>query len=122
MYQDAGGLDLVERIMEVKRAEATTVFTVVHHRETPLRVVKGTVDVGPVWATEIVHARANGLPIDAVELDSKVDQRDKINYYIGCLKDGLHRENAEKFLNFIASPHAQVIYDSYGFLPHFSIS
>ena len=34
MYRQAGGNELVHRIMEKKRAEGTTIFTVVHHRET----------------------------------------------------------------------------------------
>lgn len=119
MYRDVGGLDLVHRIMEVKRAEGTTIFTVVHHRETPLRLVKGTVDVGPVWSTEIIHARREGLPIGVVELAPEVDQRNKINYYICRLKNSPHGEAAEKFLNFIASPRGQGIYEKHGFVPHF---
>ena len=61
MYRQAGGDELVERIMEEKRAEGTTIFTRVHHRETPLRIEKGNVDVGPVWVTETVQAQQAGL-------------------------------------------------------------
>jgi ABC-type molybdate transport system substrate-binding protein len=43
MYKKAGGEEFVHRIMEEKRAEGTTIFTLVHHRETPLRIVKGTI-------------------------------------------------------------------------------
>jgi ABC-type molybdate transport system substrate-binding protein len=121
MYRDVGGADLVHRIMEVKRAEGTTIFTVVHHRETPLRLVKGTVDVGPVWSTEITHAQREGLPVDAVELGPEVDQRNKINYYICRLRNSPHREAAEKFLHFIASPRGQGIYKKHGFVPHFPV-
>ena len=49
MYRQAGGDELVHRIMEEKRAEGTTMLTLVHHRETPLRILKKTVDAGPVW-------------------------------------------------------------------------
>jgi ABC-type molybdate transport system substrate-binding protein len=59
MYRQAGGDRLVHRIMEEKRAEGTTIFTVVHHRETPLRIAKKTVDVGPVWATKVIHAKGS---------------------------------------------------------------
>ena len=58
MYRDAGGEHLVHRIMEEKRTAGTTLMTVVHHRETPLRIADGAADVGPVWATEIHHARS----------------------------------------------------------------
>jgi molybdate transport system substrate-binding protein len=120
MYRDAGGETLVHRIMEEKRAEGTTILTTVHHRETPLRVEKGEVDVGPVWATEIRHAQQNKLPVDVVEPGEGLDQREKINYYICPLKGSANPENGEKFLNFIQSSKAQGIYEKYGFVPHFS--
>ncbi|UCG11764.1 MAG: substrate-binding domain-containing protein [Deltaproteobacteria bacterium] len=120
MYQQAGGDALVHRIMEEKRAEGTTILTVVHHRETPLRLTKGTVDVGPVWATEINHALQSGLPIRAIEAGEGLDQRERINYYMCSLKHGLNQENATRFLEFIKSPVAQAIYEAYGFVPHFA--
>jgi molybdate transport system substrate-binding protein len=115
MYRQAGGDRLVHRIMEEKRAEGTTIFTVVHHRETPLRIAKKTVDVGPVWATEAIHARSSGLAFDVVEPGEKLDQRDRTNYYICKLKNAPHPDNAGIFLDFIASPSAQEIYKKYGF-------
>lgn len=118
MYRQAGGDELVHRIMEKKRAEGTTIFTVVHHRETPLRILKKTVDVGPVWATEAIHAKASGLSFDVVEPGEDFDQRNRINYYICKLKHAPHPENADKFIEFIRSPHAQKIYQKHGFLAH----
>ena len=122
MYREAGGEDLVHRIMEEKRAEGTTFLTVVHHRETPLSIVKKTVDVGPVWATEVIHARQSNLSVDMVEPGEDLDQRDRINYYICRLKNAPHPENAEKFLDFIRSPRSQGIYEAHGFVPHFETS
>ena len=119
MYRLAGGDALVKRIMEEKRAEGTTILTIVHHRETPLRIEKGTVDVGPVWATEVKHAQKTGLAVEAVEPGLHLDQRDKINYYMCPLKGSANKENGRKFLDFIASPRAQGIYQAYGFVPHF---
>ena len=118
MYRDAGGDELVHRIMEEKRAEGTTIFTVVHHRETPLRILKKTVDVGPVWATEVIHAESSGLDFDVVEPGEGLDQRHRINYYVCKLKNAPHTENAQKFLDFITSSTAQNIYKKYGFVPH----
>jgi len=117
MYRQAGGDALVQRIMDTKRAEGTTVLTIVHHRETPLRIAKRTVDVGPVWATEIINARASGLACDVVEPGPQLDQRERINYYVCCLKKAPHPENAAKFRAFIQSPTAQEIYARYGFIP-----
>ncbi len=122
MYRQAGGDELVNRIMEEKRAEGTTILTVVHHRETPLRIKKGTVDVGPVWATEIEHALQTNLGVEVVEPGEKLDQREQINYYICKLRNSANPENGEKFLDFIKSPTAQGIYEKYGFVPHFSTS
>jgi ABC-type molybdate transport system substrate-binding protein len=118
MYRDAGGERLVHLIMEEKRTAGTTLMTVVHHRETPLRIVDRTADVGPVWATEIHHARSIGLPIDEVQPGAPLDQRDRINYYICRLKSAPHPENAQKFLEFILSSAAQTVYARYGFIPH----
>jgi hypothetical protein len=99
MYRQAGGNALVKRIMEEKRAEGTTILTLVHHRETPLRIAKKTVDVGPVWVTEAVQAKASGLAFEVIEPGDKLDQRDKINYFICPLKDAVHPQNAQKFID-----------------------
>jgi ABC-type molybdate transport system substrate-binding protein len=116
MYYQAGGDRLLKRIMEEKRAKGTTIMTVVHHRETPQRMVKRLADVGPVWATEINYARVRRLPIDSVEPGEKFDQRKRINYYVCRLNTARNPENAEKFLSFILSSKAQAIYSSYGFI------
>jgi len=122
MYRQAGGQALVDRIMEQKRADGTAILTIVHHRETPLRIAKRTVDVGPVWATEIIHARQTGLAVDVVEPGEALDQRDRINYFICRLKNGSHPRNATKFLDFIRTAPAQAIYQAHGFVPHFETS
>jgi molybdate transport system substrate-binding protein len=119
MYANAGGDSLVKRIMEEKRAEGTTILTVVHHRETPLRIMKGTVDVGPVWATEVINARREGLKVEAIEPGESLDQRNEVNYFIAQLKNAPNPENADKFLKFMRSSPAQEIYRQFGFVPHF---
>lgn len=119
MYRDAGGEALVSRIMEEKRAEGTAILTIVHHRETPLRITKGTADVGPVWATEVFNAKKEGLKIDMIDPGAGLDQKDNINYYMTKLKKARNPENAKKFLDFIKSERAQKIYEKYGFVPEF---
>jgi len=119
MYRRAGGEELVKKIMEEKRKNGTTLFTLIHHRETPQRIINGEVDVGPVWATEVVYAKMMGLKVEAIEPGENLDQRDKVNYYITRLKNSPNPENAEKFLNFIKSKKAQSIYKRYGFTPQF---
>jgi molybdate transport system substrate-binding protein len=119
MYRQAGGEMLVKRIMDEKVVAGTTVLTIVHHRETPLRIKEKTVDVGPVWATETVYAGESGLAFDVVEPGKILDQRDRVNYYICRLKNAPNLENAEKFLQFIKSTPAQKIYEQHGFVPGF---
>lgn len=118
MYRQAGGEALVHRIMEEKRAEGTTIFTIVHHRETPLRIAKKTADVGPVWATEAEHARSRELDFEVVEPGEELDQRHKINYYVCRLIKAPHPENAHKFMQFVCTPTAQNIYKEFGFVAH----
>jgi len=118
MYEKAGGKELVKKILEEKKEKGTTIFTKVHHRETPERIIKGEADVGPVWATEVEHAKRMGLKVEAVEPGEELDMRDEVNYYIAKLKNAPNPENAEKFLKFIFSEEAQKIYQSYGFVPH----
>ncbi len=117
MYRQAGGDEFVNRIMEEKRAEATTIFTIVHHRETPLRLLKKTCDVGPVWATEVLEAERKGLDLMGIEPGEQLDQRNEVNYFIAPLKTSKNPENAQKFLEFIRSDTAKEIYKKYGFLP-----
>ncbi len=120
MYADAGGPELVRRIMEEKRAEGTTIFTVVHHRETPLRIAKRTVDVGPVWATEAVHGRAAGMAFEEVAPGETLDQRNRIRYYACRLRRAPHPEAAEAFMAFLLEPEAQEIFERFGFVRHAS--
>ena len=102
----------------VYKAEGTTIYTIVHHRETPLRISKKTVDAGPVWATEVMHAQKSGLAFEVVEPAEDLDQREHINYYVCKLLNALHPLNAQKFINFILSSPAQQIYQKYGFVPY----
>ena len=118
MYAAAGGRQLVDRIMEEKRAEGTTILTIVHHRETPLRIARQTVDVGPVWATEISHARSVGLDCEEVAPGENLDQRMAINYYICRLQRAPNPVNAARFMKFISGPEARRIYEKFGFIPN----
>lgn len=118
MYHEAGGNALVSRIMEEKRAEGTTILTIVHHRETPLRLEKRTVDVGPVWATEYLNAKRQGRTFERIEPGPDLDQRDKVNYFIAPLKNSPNQANGQKFLSFVRSTPAREIYSRYGFVPH----
>ncbi|MBS3810082.1 MAG: substrate-binding domain-containing protein [Desulfobacterales bacterium] len=116
MYEQAGGQELVETILEKKLADGTALLTTVHHRETPTRLLRGEADVGPVWYTEIEAAKRAGLEIEGVELDPSVDQREAINYYIAPLRIGRNPENTRSFLRFVTAEPARRIFQKYGFI------
>jgi ABC-type molybdate transport system substrate-binding protein len=88
----------------------------VHHRETPLRISRGTVDVGPVWATEAVHARHSGLAFEQVEPGEALDQRERIQYYAGRMRQAPHPEAADAFMRFLCGAEAQKIFERCGFV------
>jgi len=96
--------------------EGKTWFTSRHHRETPDRIEKGEADVGIVWTTEVVHAKAEGRPIDGVAIPAPLNKQDKVNYAIGIMKNGRNPDNAARYLAYLATDDAQAIYEKYGFL------
>ncbi len=132
MYRRAGGDELVRRIMEEKRVAGTTLLTQVHHRETPERLAAGKADVGPVWATEVEHARGArgqggsggnveqvgraGAAMEMVDPGPELDQRESINYYICRLRGSAQPENGRRFMDFIFSERAREVYESHGFV------
>ena len=115
-------LDLYEKVTgnaECKSCwavEGKTWFTSRHHRETPDRIEKGEADVGIVWATEVVHAKAEGRPLDGIAIAAPLNQQDKVNYAIGIMTNGRNAENAARYLAYLGTDDAQLIYGKYGFI------
>jgi ABC-type molybdate transport system substrate-binding protein len=117
MYRLAGGEALERRIMIDKRRGGSTRFTVVHHRETPARLLNGEADVGPVWATEAAYAKKRGWALEIVEPGDAIDGRNRITYYICSLPKGRNLQNGQKFVAFVLSPGGQRIFAKHGFYP-----
>ena len=119
MLKDMGLYEKVTGNAECRECwaiEGKTWFTARHHRETPDRIENGKADVGIVWTTEVVHAKAEGRPIDGVAIPAPLNKQDKVNYAIGIMKNGRNAENAARYLEYLATDDAQSIYESYGFL------
>ena len=93
-----------------------TWFTSRHHRETPDRIEKGEADVGIVWTTEVVEAKAQGRKIAGVAIPDPYNKSEKVGYAIGKLLDGKNQANADKYLAYLATDDAQNIYAKYGFV------
>ena len=96
--------------------EGKTWFTERHHRETPYRIEQGEADVGIVWTSEVLHAKAEGRRVDGVSIAAPLNMSAKVNYAIGPLKTGRNPYNATRFLAYLATEEAQAIYESYGFV------
>ena len=93
-----------------------TWFTKRHHRETPARIEAGEADVGIVWTTEVVHAKAENRKVDGVAIPAPLNQQDSVGYAIGALKTGRNPFNAMRYLAYLGTAEAQAIYAKYGFI------
>ncbi len=114
-YNNVGGKVLEETIMVKKVKASTTFLTHIHHRQTPVRIMKGESDAGPVWYTEAYFQKMIGNPIDMVEIPTKDNIVGK--YVAGKMKNAPHQEAAKDFFNFLQSEKAGAIYKKYGLLP-----
>jgi molybdenum ABC transporter molybdate-binding protein len=119
MLKDLGIYEKVTGNAECKACwavEGKTWFTARHHRETPDRIEKGEADVGIVWTTEVVHAKAEGRPIGGVSIAAPLNKQDKVNYAIGIMTNGRNADNAARYLAYLGTDEAQAIYEKYGFI------
>lgn len=120
MLKDMGLYEKVTGNAECKSCwaiEGKTWFTSRHHRETPERIEKGEADVGIVWTTEVVEARAEGRKVEGVKIPAPLNKAEQVGYAIGAVKTGRNAANAATYLEYLATEAAQKIYASYGFVP-----
>jgi molybdate transport system substrate-binding protein len=114
-YKEAGGKELSDEIMETKVKNGTTFLTHIHHRQTPIRIMKKESDAGPVWFTEVKFQEMIGNPIGLVEIPK--DHNVIVTYTAASLKNAPHKEAAADFLKFLKSEKGQSIYRKYHFMP-----
>ena len=114
-YRKAGGKELDENITMRKVKAGTTFLADIHHRQTPIRIMRGESDAGPVWYTEAYFQKVIGNPIDIVEIPEKNNFVE--TYLAGKLKSAPHPQAASNFFLFLKGEKAQSIYKKYGFLP-----
>jgi molybdate transport system substrate-binding protein len=111
--EKAGGISLVQRIMEQKLKDGTTRLTRIHHRETAYDILAGRADAGPLWTSEVLFQQRIGNALELVSIPDVYNQRG--TYHAGTLAQAPHPEAAEALLNFMQTDVAQSIYRSYGF-------
>jgi ABC-type molybdate transport system substrate-binding protein len=112
-YQKAGGVELENKIMKTKVKDSTTYLTQIHHRQTPMRIMYGESDAGPVWYSEAFYQKMIGHPVGLVNIPD--DENIKATYIAGELKNAPHKQAAKDFINFLTSKTAKDIYKKYGF-------
>lgn len=112
----AGGQELVDEIYKQKVRYGTTFLTHIHHRQTPIRIMRHQCAAGVVWYTEAYfHADIAKHPISIVNL---TPQHNKVVAYTAAiLRSAPHRQAAEAFMRFLLGAQAQALYRHYGFMP-----
>jgi molybdate transport system substrate-binding protein len=114
-YGKIGGQQLVEQIMEKKVRDGTTFLTDIHHRQTPVRIMRNQSDAGPVWHTEAYFQEMIGNPISMVEIPEKDNM---VGTSVAArMKNAPHKQAASDFLKFLVSEEGQAVYRKYRFLP-----
>ncbi len=114
-YKKAGGQELVDKIMQAKKEDKTTFMTMMHHRQTPMRIMEGRSDCGPTWYTEPLFQKKIGNPIDMVEIPDKFNE--VVTYTAARMKAAPHPRAAQDFLDFMVGAKGQAIYRKHGFMP-----
>jgi ABC-type molybdate transport system substrate-binding protein len=111
-YAKAGGAQLVRAIMVTKVADGTTILTHIHHRETPLFLLDGRADAGPVWLSEALYERRlHRFGIVRIPAPENV----YADYEAAVATGAPHAAAAQAFITFMHSPQARAIFESYGF-------
>ena len=109
----AGGEALAKAVYEDKVANGEAILTHIHHRQTPLYLMLGRADAGVTWQSEAMFQEQAGRPITHVEIPPDVNTT---AVYAGAVVAGApHPDAAKLWLEFIRSPDALKIFESYGF-------
>lgn len=112
-YLKAGGEELKQTIMQDKVEDSTTFLTQIHHRQTPMRILYGHSDAGPVWYSEAYYQQMIGHPIDIITIPN--DENIMATYAAGIMKNAPHTQAAKDFMKFLRSATAEAVYKKFGF-------
>lgn len=111
--REAGGAALVNAVMGTKIRNGTTVLTQIHHRQTPLWIVQGRVDAGPLWLTEGLNQQRLGAPVAVVRIPAAYNAT--ATYQAAVTSHAPHARLAEEFVRFLETSQARDVFRSYGF-------
>lgn len=96
------------------RGGGSALFTRIHHRETPLNLLAGRVDAGPVWLTEALYQVQLGVPLDVVRLPEQQARRGVAAVAV-LERSSPHPDAAQAFVDFMRGPQGQGVLARYGF-------
>ncbi len=109
----AGGEPLYHTVYELKVQNGSAYLTQIHHRQTPMRIMKGESDAGVTWSSEVRFQEKIGNPIAGIDIPE--DQNIRAVYGAAVLRNAPHTEAARAWVEFLNSPEAQAVYKEYGF-------
>ena len=112
----AGGDSLAQAVYASTPSEAGNVFlTQIHHRQTPMRIMRNESDAGVVWASEVRFQRKIGNPIEGVVIPAA--ENTTAVYAAGMVKNAPHTAAAAAWLAYLQSEEGQAAYREFGFGP-----
>ncbi|WGD50255.1 substrate-binding domain-containing protein [Bradyrhizobium sp. CB1650] len=110
-----GGEALATAVYKTKVADRSTILTQIHHRQTPLFLMKGRAQAGVTWQSEATFQEQIGNPVTHVDIPPA---QNAMAIYAGAeVRSAPHPEAARLWLSFIRSPTALSIFERYGFKP-----
>jgi hypothetical protein len=111
----AGGEPLFHAVYEEKVQNGSSYLTQIHHRQTPMRIMKGESDAGVTWSSEVRFQEKIGNPITGIDMPS--DQNITATYGAAVLRNAPHAAAARAWVDFLNTAEAQAVYREYGFGP-----
>lgn len=108
-----GGEELVDVIYEEKRERGETTIVKLHHRETPIGLMKGEIDAGLTWATEAIYQARIGNPITVVIPPPEYNVQGVFS--AAKVRNARHPQTADAWLRYLRSPSAQALIRDYQF-------
>jgi ABC-type molybdate transport system substrate-binding protein len=109
----AGGEPLFHTVYEVKVQDGSAYLTQIHHRQTPMRIMKGESEAGVTWSSEVRFQEKIGNPIAGIEIPK--DQNITAAYGAAVLRNAPHADTARAWVAFLNTSQAQAVYREFGF-------
>ena len=111
----AGGKSLVQSVYVDKVKNGETVLTRIHHRQSPMVLMRKQADAGVTWRSEAVFQKQEGHPIEEVLIPD--NQNVRAIYAAALIRGSRHVAWAKRWLSFLKSPEALHVFEHYGFKP-----